>query len=119
MASPDSIGDWDALDSSTELWLPPMPHFVVAWLLDASIDGKTTAVVFALVPSACSTGFSWGLRACAGNDPPPVGRHCRPCTCRCSSSRGIEARCGSLDPRSTPKIDPLVPLREKIRVAHL
>lgn len=119
MASPDSFGDSDALDSSTELWLPLMPHFVVASLLDASIDGKTTVVVFALVPSACSTGFSWGLRACPGNDPPPVGRHRRPCTRRRSGSRGIEARCGSLDPRPTPKIDPLVPLHEKIWVAHL
>jgi hypothetical protein len=89
MASLDSIGDWGALDSSTELWLPLMPYFVVVWLLDASINGMTVVVVFALVPSACSTSFSWGLCACADNDPPPVGRHRRPCTHRRSGGRGV------------------------------
>jgi hypothetical protein len=35
------------------------PWSAVAWLLDASTSGELAPVVFALVPSSCSTNFSW------------------------------------------------------------
>lgn len=38
-----------------------MPLFTVASMVDALMDGKTASIVFALVPSTCSTGFRGGL----------------------------------------------------------